>query len=368
MDMNGKPLLRHTLEAFLTIEGLQSITIVIHHDHEMLCRKCISRLENCRIVYGSNDRKSSVYNGIKELSELPDDEILLIHDAARPFVAEADIGTLLDALDHHDAASLAYPVSDTLRKEKAGIFDTVIDREGLWAMQTPQAFRYGLIKKAHEATESTQVYTDDTSLVSAMGIEVAIIEGGRQNFKITTASDIEFAKKIMKTPSSTEIRTGTGFDVHAFSESATPFMLCGVEIEFEKNLAGHSDADVGLHALTDALLGAIGAGDIGEHFPPSEEKWKGKDSAHFLQKAVDLVHAAKGRIHNLDITLICQEPKIGPYKSRMKTRIAQICALEESRINIKATTTENLGFTGRGEGIAAQAVATVSIAAGENNV
>jgi 2-C-methyl-D-erythritol 4-phosphate cytidylyltransferase/2-C-methyl-D-erythritol 2,4-cyclodiphosphate synthase len=365
-EIGGKAILRHTVDAFYAIDGLQSITVVIAPDAAGMCHDALNDLLGVNFVDGGDCRKSSVYNCLMSLSNVKDDEVILIHDAARPFVHSCEISALLKVFDKYDAATLACPVSDTIRRgmDQPNILGDIIERDGLWAIQTPQAFRYGLICKAHKNADPAQSYTDDTALVSALGTDVAIVPAGRQNFKITDAADIEIAQMMIegRQAMQTHIRTGTGFDVHAFvSKTADrPLMLCGVDVPHDKALGGHSDADVGLHALTDALLGAIGAGDIGDHFPPSDPQWKDKDSAHFLAHAVQMLVSAGGSIHNLDVTLICEEPKLSAHKQAMKARVAGICNVSEEQVNIKATTTEQLGFTGRKEGIAAQAVATVS--------
>lgn len=351
----GKPVLRYTIEAFLATPGLQSIKVVIHPDHIDLYNACIDGLDLPPPVYGREERYLSVYNGLLSLSHLRDDEAILIHDAARPFVQPESIQELARSVSACGAATLALPVSDTLRHTNG----QYVDRDKLWALQTPQGFHYGLIRKAHK---SGTHHTDDTSMVAAIGHDVMLVEGSRLNFKITTADDMINARLIARSMQSTETRTGNGFDVHAFDpHSSGPIRLCGVDIPHDCRLAGHSDADVGLHALTDALLGAIACGDIGQHFPPSDPQWKGKDSAFFLRHAVDLLSKHTGRILNLDLTLICEAPKISPHKDQMQASIAAICGIEPHRVSIKATTSEKLGFTGRREGIAAQATAHVEI-------
>ncbi len=364
LDIGGKCILQHTLDAFSALGSMKSVSVVIHTTHQELFQNKVIAGQNINIPYAGDERKDSVFNGLKSLSNLKNDEIILIHDAARPFVSALEIEALLAAMDDYDAATLACPVSDSLRRDDGRGDGAVIDRNGLWAIQTPQAFRYGVICKAHETLDLAQIYTDDTSMVSAMGVEVSLVPAGRQNFKITDAADIELAGLLIRgTQSMGQIRTGTGYDVHAFAteKGDRPLMLCGVDIPHDRALAGHSDADVGLHAITDALLGALGEGDIGDHFPPSDVKWKDRDSAHFLQHAVEMLTARGGSINNLDVTVICEAPKLFSYKKKMKQRVAAVCAINETQVNIKATTTEKLGFTGREEGIAAQAVATITM-------
>lgn len=283
-------------------------------------------------------------------------EIILIHDAARPLVSRAEIEAVARAAAETGAATLAVPVADTLRRENG---DTV-DRTGLWAVQTPQAFRFGLLKAAHEQFRNDDSFTDDASLVEAAGHSVTLVPGNRRNFKITTQDDLDLARTIMS--DQMETRTGSGFDVHAFDPAKPgPVMLGGVAIPHPRGLAGHSDADVGLHALTDALLSTIAAGDIGTHFPPSDPQWKGADSTVFLAHAIKLLHEKNAVITLLDLTFLCEEPRIGPYREAMQRVISRVSGVSEDRISIKATTTEKLGFTGRGEGIAAQALATVQL-------
>lgn len=373
----GKSLLRHTVEAFLCRQPIESITIVISAGQEEQYAESLQNLLNDPklrpYVLGGNDRKSSVYNGLKSLSNLTDKDIVLVHDAARPFIKPSDLSSLFSAFKNPEtkAASLACLVADTLRRsdsdDEENIFGEIVLRDNLWQVQTPQAFQYPLLKEAHESADPHKPYTDDTSLISDCGIDVAIVPCGRHNFKITTKEDFDMAEQLLRAHSGVEApetRTGSGFDVHAFCDEDKPLLVCGVEIPYERSLAGHSDADVGLHAITDALLGAIGAGDIGDHFPPSDMQWKGKDSAYFLRKSLKIALSQGARINNIDVTIICEAPKLFAFKQAMKQRVAAICNIEPSRVNVKATTTEKLGFTGRKEGIAAQACVTVSVVRG----
>lgn len=288
-------------------------------------------------------------------SDIKDEDIILIHDAARPFAGSDEIQAVAAAAARDGAATLALPVADTLRRTDGA----VVDRAGLWAVQTPQAFRYGMIRDAHLRFADDDSFTDDAGLVEAAGHRVTLVPGSRRNFKITTQDDLELARMITA-PLPPDIRTGFGFDVHAFDPVRSgPVILGGINIPHGRGLAGHSDADVGLHALTDALLSTIAAGDIGTHFPPSDPQWKGADSRIFLSHAVKMLNQKNAVITLIDITFMCEAPKIGPHREAMQRVIAEITALPPERISIKATTTEKLGFTGRGEGIAAQAVATV---------
>ncbi len=341
--LGGRPLLRHAVETFLKMEGVKSVRVAIGAGHEHLYKSAVEGLELAPPIIGAATRKDSVYNALKLIRAEPGD-IVLVHDAARPFVSGVE--DLLQAMNENDAATLAMPVSDTLRRG-----DEIVEREGLWALQTPQVFRLDVLKNAHESTKGE--FTDDTGLVSAMGVPVKMVMGSKANIKITVPEDFEIAERLL----SGETRTGMGYDVHAFSkEPERKLMLCGIEVDHAFGLEGHSDADVALHALTDAILGAIGKGDIGQHFPPSNPKFKNMASSVFLEEAARMV---KGSILNADVTIICEAPKIGPYREKMQAKIAGILKIDVSRVNVKATTTEGLGFTGRGEGIAAQAIATV---------
>lgn len=359
--INDKTILRHTIDNALFWPGLKSLHVIINPDDAKHYHEAVMNLDLPNPIHGGKERSDSINNALNNISNIANDEIILIHDAARPFVSFTDIQKLLQSLQNNRAASLAHPVFDTLRHAKDSIAGDIIDRNGLWALQTPQAFRYADIKAAHMKSQYNQEYTDDTSLVSAIGIDVALVEGKRSNIKITTQDDIKMAKALLTKQTQTQV--GLGFDVHAFDKEKTdkPLILCGIKVDHTHSLDGHSDADVGLHAITDALFGALAEGDIGQHFPPSDNQYKDMDSAVFLQKASSILKEKNGDIQNIDLTLICELPKIAPYSKSMKKRIAQILDIEQTNINIKATTTEKLGFTGRGEGIAAQAVVTIKI-------
>jgi 2-C-methyl-D-erythritol 4-phosphate cytidylyltransferase / 2-C-methyl-D-erythritol 2,4-cyclodiphosphate synthase len=342
--LGGQPLLRHAVEKFLKTDGVKSVRVVISAEHEHLYKDAVEGLALAAPVIGADTRKGSVYNALKSMNDIAPDDTVLIHDAARPFVP--DLEELLAAMNDNDAATLALPVSDTLRRG-----DEIVNRDDLWALQTPQAFKYETLKKAHETAKGD--FTDDTGLVSALGLPVKMVMGSKTNLKMTVPEDFEIAERLLNG----ETRTGMGYDVHAFSKDPSrKLMLCGIHVDHPFGLEGHSDADVALHALTDAILGAIGKGDIGQHFPPSNPKYKNMDSRVFLEDAARMV---KGSILNADVTIICEVPKIGPNREKMQKKIAEILKIDPSRVNVKATTTEGLGFTGRGEGIAAQAIATV---------
>ncbi|MCB1592555.1 MAG: bifunctional 2-C-methyl-D-erythritol 4-phosphate cytidylyltransferase/2-C-methyl-D-erythritol 2,4-cyclodiphosphate synthase [Alphaproteobacteria bacterium] len=367
--LGGKPLLRHALECFLNAGSLQSLRVVINRAHQELYETCVEGFHIAPFVYGGSSRKSSVKNGLDALPSLDEKAIILIHDAARPFVHAEDIKSLVVAIEEGAlAASLARPVSDTVlyakEEDSAYWYRETAERNNLWALQTPQAFRLGVIKKAHTQYAQDDHFTDDTGLVRAMGGDVKLVKGSLLNFKITYPEDMALAERIYNRADLMETRTGTGFDVHAFAEAKgnnPAVRLCGVDVPHIRTLEGHSDADVGLHALTDALLGALGEADIGTHFPPSNPQFKGMDSAEFLRYADGILRDKGGILINADITLICEAPKIGPYRTSMVARIADILCVSPDRINIKATTTEGLGFTGRREGIAAQASVNITL-------
>lgn len=352
----GQSLLRRSCLAFLNHPRVDAVGAVIHPDDVSLYADSTAGLEMLPPVYGGATRQDSCRNGLESLTGLAPQKVL-VHDAARPFVDEATIGRVLDALGDSPAAIAAIPVTDTLKRAGArGLVAGTVEREGLWRAQTPQGFRYDEILAAHRKLAS-QSLTDDAVVAEAAGLAVALTPGSEANFKLTTEDDFARAERMLGTG---DIRVGSGFDVHRFDEG-TSVTLCGIKIKHDKSLAGHSDADVGLHAITDALLGAIGEGDIGSHFPPSEAKWRGADSSLFLRHAAELVGERGGKIRHLDVTLICEGPKVGPHRDSMRARIAEIVGIAIDRVSVKATTTEGLGFTGRGEGIAAQATATVSL-------
>ena len=349
--LGPQPMLHHTVLKFLSHPRITHVGVVIHPDDIELYEKALIGLSVLPPIHGGAERQDSVRNGIEALSQYHPDNIL-IHDAARPFVAPSTIDAVITALETHVAVIPALAVVDSLKKSNdENLIVNTVSRENLWRAQTPQAFRYQDIRKAHLAAIG-QNMSDDAAICEAANIPVAIIEGTVDNIKITTSDDLEQAHMKMTAPKSPRI--GSGFDVHRFTDGDL-ITLCGVEIPYSKKLSGHSDADVALHALTDALLGAIGDGDIGQHFPPSDAQWKGVNSSIFVNHALSLIKNLGGEISNVDLTLICEEPKIGPHRDAMRQSIAQMLKLDLARVSVKATTTEKLGFTGRGEGIAAQA-------------
>lgn len=351
--LGGRPMLRHSIETFRDHPAIDRVRVVIGAGHAELYRTAIGALRLEAPIEGGATRQESVRRGLEALATDPPD-LVLIHDAARPLVSRDVISRVLAALDETDGAVAALPVVDTLRRECGGI----VDRNGLWQVQTPQGFRFQRILAAHRAA-TDDLATDDAGLAERAGIPITLVEGSMSNLKVTRAGDLATAEAFLAAGQA-DIRTGTGFDVHKFA-AGDHVMICGIKVPHSHALEGHSDADVGLHALTDALLGTIGLGDIGSHFPPGDPQWRGADSALFLRHAVDAVRARGGMVAHLDVTIICERPKVGPHRAEMVARIAEIAAIPSDRVSVKATTTEGLGFTGRREGIAAQAIATVRL-------
>lgn len=355
----GQPLLRHAVSRLLAHPAITGISVVINPECRALYDDAVAGLPLPPPVAGGATRQDSVRAGLEALAADPPD-IVLIHDAARAFVPAAVIDALVAAFVDAgvDGACPALPQVDSLRRGDGGRFSGSVDREHLWRVQTPQAFRYPAILAAHRAAASGQ--TDEVAIGLAAGLAVAITPGDERAFKVTEPAD--FAKAQAMTVYSS--RAASGFDVHKFGPndgSCDHVWLCGIKVPHDAGLIGHSDADAGLHALTDALLGTIAAGDIGDHFPPSDERWRGAASDQFLAHAGTLVRERGGIIDHVDVTLICERPKVGPHREAMRARIAEILALAIDRVSVKATTTERLGFTGRQEGIAAQAMASVRL-------
>ncbi len=351
--LGGKPVLEWSVSAFA---GATQIVLVVPIEDVALASETYG--ESVTVVAGGADRAASVVNGLQAL-EAADEDIVMIHDAARPLLQYQHIKDLLSALETRRAAILALAVTDSLKRGGEIVVDAPA-RDGLWRAQTPQAFRYGDIVAAYAAWPGGPA-TDEATVAGAAGIEVALVQGDIRLHKLTYPEDFSLlealiaAEKPMK-----QIRIGQGFDAHRWGDGASVW-LCGVEIVHDKTLIGHSDADAGLHALTDALLGAAGLGDIGDHFPPTDPQWKGVSSDRFLKHAVDLIAQKGGAIVNVDVTLICERPKIKPHREAMRVRIAEILGIDIDRVSVKATTTEKMGFTGREEGLAAQAVCAIEI-------
>lgn len=351
--VGGKSLLAHAVTAFSTHKSIDQIIIVIGEGQTDLALAALGEMRVDHIVTGGTERQDSVAAGISAAGEA---DILLIHDAARPFLPHTVIDRLIEALGTSDGAVPALPVADTLSRGNHHLGD-VVDRTELYRVQTPQAFRAEAIKTAHRQWRGP-VATDDAQMARAAGYGVALVAGDLMLEKVTTPQD--FAEAERQVSARLISRSAMGFDVHQLV-SGEDLWLGGIKIDHDKGLAGHSDADVALHAITDALLGALGDGDIGTHFPPSDPQWRGARSQRFVEHAAQLVSAAGGIIDHVDLTLICEAPKIGPHKDAMRTAIANILSISIRKVSVKATTTERLGFTGRGEGIAAQAIATIRL-------
>lgn len=335
LHLGGRPVYEHALHALSSHTAIERVILVLEpgmtldHDHSY--------------IPGGKTRQESVRNALASIDEA--EASVLVHDAARPFLTHDMIDRLIEAHEGQKSATLAVPVADTLRRKDG---NTVL-RDGLYAIQTPQIFDLSALKAAHDANQNTQ--TDDAGLFK----DVVFVQGDRQNFKITTQDDLRMAQKMM----APDIRTGMGYDVHRIAPEKDHITLFGVTLPNDFGLSGHSDADVGLHAVTDAIYGAIGDGDIGRHFPPSDAQWKDADSRIFLDHALGLMREQGGILTHMDATLICEQPKMTPHYEAMKNRLSEITALPINRIGLKATTSEKLGFTGRGEGIAAQVVVTI---------
>lgn len=351
--LRGVPVLHHTISACLSHPQITAVRVVIHPDDLTHYDAAASVISDNRLrepVFGGNSRSESVHRGLAAC----EGSHVLIHDGARPLIRTTEIHALLERLKTDQAAFLAVPVVDALWRGEDGAAQAPQSRAGLWRAQTPQAFRLDDIRAAHLA--NTQDLADDVETARAFGIPVSIVQGTETNIKITQASDFALAERLMG--DTMDIRTGNGFDVHKFGDG-DHVTLNGVVIPFEKGLVGHSDADVAMHTLTDAIFGALAEGDIGQWFPPSDPQWKGAASDIFLRKAVERAAERGFTITHLDCTIICEMPKIGPHTTAMRQVLAGITGIDQDRISVKATTTEQLGFAGRKEGIAALATATL---------
>ena len=352
----GRPVARWSLEAFQAA-GARRVVVVVPPNAADEAARAFAGLSGWLLVPGGATRADSVKAGLAGLGSGVD-EIVLIQDAARPFLTNQHIQALIAALADADGAAPALRVTDTLKTRSASGVIATASRDGLWRAQTPQAFRYGVISDAYDAWPPGEAPTDDLAVVERAGGRIALTRGDPMLFKLTYPEDFDMAERLARPGRVTRI--GQGFDVHRFGDG-NGLWLCGVKIAHDHSLIGHSDADVGLHALTDALLGAIGEGDIGDHFPPTDPLWKGTDSTVFLRHAATLVAARDGVINNVDVTLICEAPKIKPHRQVMRARLAELLGLAVDQVSVKATTTEQLGFTGRGEGLAAQAAVSISL-------
>jgi 2-C-methyl-D-erythritol 4-phosphate cytidylyltransferase/2-C-methyl-D-erythritol 2,4-cyclodiphosphate synthase len=363
----GTPLIARTLEALATAWRFHAATVVIHADDRTFYEEALTHLTPIAATtlgppaIGGATRQQSVLSGLEAL-EATECDIVLIHDAARPFPSTELVARAVAAAELYGAAAPGTPLSDTIKQvDREGRVLATPPRAGLRAVQTPQAFAFPLILAAHRRAATAGVFdlTDDIAVAEWAGAPAYVFDGDPANLKVTTMQDLTAAEaRFMGTAS--ETRVGQGFDVHAFAPGDHVW-LCGLRIPHPQALSGHSDADVGLHALADAIYGALAEGDIGHHFPPSDPKWKGAASRVFLAHAAERVRARGGAIVNLDVTLICEAPKIGPYREAMRARVAEIAGLDIARVAVKATTSEGLGFTGRGEGIACLATATVRL-------
>jgi 2-C-methyl-D-erythritol 4-phosphate cytidylyltransferase/2-C-methyl-D-erythritol 2,4-cyclodiphosphate synthase len=352
-SLGGKPVLRWAAESLIHHSRVDAVRVVIGEGQEASAEQALDGLSVGELIVGGKERSDSVRNGLEPLGE----GTVLVHDAARPFCPPAVIDRLLDALEEHDGAVPVLPVADTLAQGDA-VLDGHVDRKRLLRVQTPQAFRVEDLLYAYEEAGRTGA-TDESRVMLAAGLKVAAVEGNPMLEKLTTPADWDRAEAMLA--GRLLPRTGMGFDVHAFAGEG-PIMMGGIAVPHSRGLEGHSDADVVLHAITDALLGAAGLGDIGEHFPPGDAQWKGASSDLFLAHAARLIRARGGIIDHVDCTVIAEEPKLSPHRSAMRERIAAILALGVDQVSIKATTTEGLGFTGRREGVAAQAVASIRMA------
>jgi len=365
----GRTVLARTLDVFLAHAAVARVMVAINPAHRDLFDAATAGIDDSRLaapVAGGASRQSSVLAGLRALAaDAPD--LVLVHDAARPFVTGDILDRCIARLAEAEGALVAIPVVDTMKRADpaSGRIEATVSRDGLWAAQTPQGFRYPPFLAAHEraSAEGIDGLTDDAAVAEWAGLEVRVVMGDPSNLKITTNDDLARAEARMtidRFATLADVRVGSGYDVHAFTEG-DGVTLCGVTIPFGRRLLGHSDADVAMHALTDAILGAIGDGDIGAHFPPSQAQWKGCDSAVFLRDAAARVERRGGMIAHVDVTVVAEAPKVGPHRDAMRARLAEILGIAVDRVAVKATTNEKLGFVGRQEGIAALATATVRL-------
>lgn len=355
----GKAVLAHAYDALAAHGSIGAIHIVLGDGQAETARALLGD-RAASFLTGADSRRGSVRAGLEAIAAAGGADIVLIHDAARPFLPGAVIDRLVSALDGAVGAIPTLPVADTLVRGVAAVMGAGVDRADLYRVQTPQAFRFDAILAAHRGWDVAREATDDAQIMRAWGHDVMLVHGDERLEKLTYAQDFARAETQMAPPRTT--RVGMGYDVHRLAPDEA-LWLAGVLVPHDRGLAGHSDADVALHAIVDAMLGALADGDIGSHFPPSDPQWRGASSDRFLAHARDRVMARDGRIEHIDLTIICEAPKIGPHRDVMRARIAEILAVPIDRVSVKATTTERLGFAGRREGIAAQAVATLSLPA-----
>ena len=361
LPLGDRVVIRHAVDTFLDHPGIDAVRIVRRPQDITLYEDAFCGVSILDPVDGGETRQESVLLGLESLEDIAP-TLVLIHDGARPFPNAGLITRTLEALNSHQAAIPALPVFDTIKQvaSDAKTVEKTLGRQKLWLAQTPQAFDYKTILAAHRNAAGMEL-NDDSMVAEHAGIPVAIVDGNEENIKITTQENMQQARKMLDL-GSIVTRVGTGFDVHQFGPGDHT-ILCGIKVPHDHGLEGHSDADAPMHALTDALLGAIAAGDIGSHFPPSEEKWRGAASSEFLRHAAALVADLNGKIQNVDVTIICERPKIGPYRDTMRQKLAEILEIPITAVSVKATTTEQLGFTGRNEGLAAQAIVSIALPA-----
>ena len=357
LPLGSARVLRHAVAALAEHPRVANVLVTIRPEDRALFSSAVAGLRVLPPVAGGATRQDSVRLGLEALASYRPDRVL-IHDGARPFPDPRLIDRVIDALDRTVAAVPCVPLRDTIKRVEDGTIRKTIDRSALWRAQTPQGFHYGTILAAHRAAIGRNL-SDDGAVAELADVHPVIVEGSENNLKVTTPEDLAVAERLIVLRQG-DVRVGQGFDVHPFAPG-DHLWICGIKIPHGMSLAGHSDADAGLHALTDAILGAIGAGDIGMHFPPGDARWQGAASDQFLRHAADLVRARGGAVAAVDVTIICERPKIGPHRLAMIERVAAILGIVPGRVSIKATTTEKLGFTGRAEGIAAQAVATIRL-------
>ena len=357
LPLGGVGVLRHAVAALSDHPRVSNVLVTIRPEDRALFDSAVAGLCLLPPVAGGSTRQDSVRLGLEALAVYHPEHVL-IHDAARPYPDARLIDRVIDALERAPAAIPCLPLRDTIKRGQDGFIRATIDRSALWRAQTPQGFHFAAILAAHQTAKGCAL-TDDAAVAEAAGLVPLIVGGSEDNLKVTTEEDLAAAERLIAARQG-DFRVGQGFDVHAFGPG-DHISICGIKISHDASLVGHSDADVGLHALTDAVLGAIGAGDIGIHFPPSDPRWRGAASDQFLRHAADLVRGRSGVITGVDVTIICERPKIGPHRAAIIERVATILGIAPARVSVKATTTDRLGFTGRGEGVAAQAVATVRL-------
>lgn len=353
IPISGKPIIIHTIEQFLKNPDIDGVKVVIAKGHEEYYYSVIGEMKLLPFSYGGETRQDSVRNGLQDLAKYNPTNVL-IHDAARPFLSQDIITECISALKKNKAVDVGITPKDTIKT----LSNEVIDRNQLYQTQTPQCFDYKTISSLHEKYIGKNL-TDDIALALKDKIEIAFVEGHESNIKITTVDDLKYGEFLMNQKSLPKV--GIGYDVHKYQkvEKQTQIRICGVDVMSDYAVIAHSDGDVGLHALMDAMLGTAGLGDIGEHFPPNDEKWRNADSMKLLEHVYDLIKKKGGKVLNIDLVIICEKPRILKYKQQMKERLMHALSLDSESVNIKATTTEKLGFTGREEGIAAQAICSI---------